>query len=166
MKEGRRNNALFKHLLGHVRHCDYFDDLLDVARTFSNEMCDPPSPDDEVVRTANSIWKMLIEGRLWSGPAEQRANVTAPEASQLAARKHGGDGLVLLIKLRLVHWQRQQFAASPKAMAKAQVIPEWGPQRYRNALNALVDCGIVVVIHEGGRGTEDPREFQFSTGSS
>lgn len=163
VKEGSRNNALFRHLCTQAPHCDDFDNLLDVARSFSNEVCDPSLPDAEVVQTAKSAWHMYIEGRLWGNGAEQRAYFTKSEVSQLTAQPYGVDAFVLLAKLRLTHWQHEDFAASPKAMANAQVISRWGPQRYRNALGALTEYGALVVVHEGGRGTQDPRRFRFSS---
>jgi hypothetical protein len=63
MREGSgRNNALFR-LLGRAAHnCDDFDQLLDYAQT-QNDQLGEPMQDAEVVKVAQSVWKMTCEGR-------------------------------------------------------------------------------------------------------
>jgi Primase C terminal 1 (PriCT-1) len=51
--DGRRNKELWTHCMRRAPHCDTFNDLLDVARTF-NQNCEPPLDQTEVVRIARS----------------------------------------------------------------------------------------------------------------
>src|SRR5690349_5804408 len=39
-----------------ARHCDDFNALLDVARTFNQDSCMPPLAETEVTQTAQSAW--------------------------------------------------------------------------------------------------------------
>src|SRR6516164_6162424 len=58
MREGSgRNNALFRLLGRAAHHCDDLDQLLDYART-RNEEFGEPIQDAEVVKIAQSVWKM------------------------------------------------------------------------------------------------------------
>jgi DNA-binding XRE family transcriptional regulator len=158
--EGRRNNTLFRFLLRQVRHCESMDDLRDVAEHF-NESCNPPLDSAEVEKTVRSVWDCEERGENWAGK-EPRVFLTRSEHEVLRAHKHGADAFFLLAELRFSHWDRNEFAAAPEAMAKADVIPGWGHQRYRNALKALVDTGILAITHEGGSRIGDARQYAFS----
>jgi hypothetical protein len=59
--DGRRNRDLWQHCMRQAPHCDAFDDLLDVARTF-NQNCDPPLQDNEIVKCAKSAWDCTANG--------------------------------------------------------------------------------------------------------
>jgi Primase C terminal 1 (PriCT-1) len=63
MREGSgRNHALFRLLGRAAHHCDDLSQLLDYART-QNEQLGEPMQDAEVVKVAQSVWKMTCEGR-------------------------------------------------------------------------------------------------------
>jgi len=66
VKQGQRNNKLFRDCLEAARHCDDFDALLDVAVTRNREFI-PPLEEDEVMRTAASAWKYESEGNNYIG---------------------------------------------------------------------------------------------------
>jgi hypothetical protein len=68
VKEGRRNDSLFRHLKNHAPYCDDWEALVDVGKTFGQHDCDPSMPDAEIIKTVNSVWKMKEEGRLWARP--------------------------------------------------------------------------------------------------
>ncbi len=162
IKEGRRNNTLFRALLRHAGRCDTEDDLQEVANTI-NSNCDPPLPSAKVRMTARSAWRYEQTGRNWVG-REAKALVTASEHQILAAQQHGADALLLLTKLRLSHGNRTEFCAAPRAMARAKILPLWGPQRYRNALATLVQTGRLRIVHRGGRSAGDARRYVLPTG--
>jgi hypothetical protein len=68
-------------------------------------------------------------------------------------------------EMRLTHeGQRTRFAASPKAMAAANVMPGWTIARYRNAIRILVDRGAWALLKKGGRGADDPHQYGFQYG--
>ena len=63
MREGDgRNNAFFRLLGRAAHHCDDFDQLFDYATTRNAELGEPMEP-AEVVKVAQSVWKMQVEGR-------------------------------------------------------------------------------------------------------
>jgi hypothetical protein len=160
VREGQRNRLLHRLLLRHARHCDSIDDLQDVADTINQDFA-PPLNSAEVQKTVRSAWRYEQEDNNWVG-REARALVTASEYQFLAAHRHGADALLLLVKLQLSNWARAEFSVAPKAMAQAKVIPRWGPQRYRNAADALVEIGRLRITHHGGRGDGDAKRYAFT----
>jgi hypothetical protein len=56
VKQGRRNDQLYRALLWHAKGCDDYTALLDVAETISAKF-DPPLPASEVAEVAASAWK-------------------------------------------------------------------------------------------------------------
>jgi hypothetical protein len=161
-REGERNDRLFRQLLRHAPACDNFDAMLDAAHGV-NMALDSPLSDHEVVKTAASAWQYEKDGLNLVGRS-RRAYAGVDEYEALAALAHGVDGLFLLMKLRFTHWDHPTFAASPFAMARDGVIPSWGQShdRYRRALKALVETGILIFVHRGGRGPHDPHVFKFA----
>jgi Bifunctional DNA primase/polymerase, N-terminal len=151
VKEGWRNNGLFRHLKDHAPHCDDWDALVDVGMTFGQLDCDPILPGAEIIKTVNSVWKLKEEGRLWAKGIEPRVVVLETIINIL-----GADALQLLLKLQLSHFDRRQFAVAPKAMAAAQVIPGWSHQRYRAARAELLEKGCLKLAHKGGNRPETP----------
>ena len=164
VKEGHRNNVLFCLLLRHAKACDSVEDLFDVAETINADFA-PPLSSREVAKTVGSSWLYEIEGRNWVGK-EQRTYILKSEWEALAAHPNGGDALLLLSKLRMAHWGHDQFAASPKAMAEAEVIPAWGIKRYRAALGALIETPLLQKVHRGGQRPGDPSLFSFTSVAS
>ena len=63
---GCRNDTLFKEVLKAAHRCTTIAGALMVARTI-NDGFSPPLSDLEVVRTAQSAWKMHRDGRNWNG---------------------------------------------------------------------------------------------------
>jgi primase-like protein len=118
VKEGWRNNSLFRHLKDHAPYCDDCETLLDVGMTFGQHDCDPTLPSAEIIKTVHSVWKMKEEGRLWANGAEPRVVVPGTAIETL-----GADALKLLMKLQLSNFDRHPFAVMPKAMAEANTIP-------------------------------------------
>jgi len=84
---------------------------------------------------------------------------------QLSMAQNGPDALLLFAQLQLAHGARQTrgefFAVSPAAMSAARIIGRWGPGRYRNARQTLIDLGVLSQIRKGGRSPHDPSLFRF-----
>jgi DNA-binding XRE family transcriptional regulator len=158
VKEGHRNNSLFRHLKEHAPYCDQWADLLDVGMTFGQHDCDPPMPTVEIVKTVNSVWTMHQGGRLWAKGVEPRVVVTRTVIDALT-----GDALKLYLTLQLSHFDRREFALAPKAMAAAQVIQGWSHQRYRAVREALLNKRYLKTVQQGGRHPGDPSLFAFSS---
>jgi DNA-binding XRE family transcriptional regulator len=158
IREGWRNNSLFRHLKEHAPYCDNYEALLDVGVTLGQLDCDPPLALAEITKTVNSVWEMIGEGRLWTKGAEPRVVVSKTVIDGL-----GGDALKLYLALQLAHFDRRQFAMAPKAMAGAQVIPGWSHQRYRATRDELLEKLCLRMVHKGGSGPGDPSMFAFSS---
>jgi hypothetical protein len=153
--EGRRNEFLFRTLLREVMGCEDLASLRDVARHI-NDSYRPPLGDDEVCKTAASAWQYHINGRNWAGTAARVVTC----ATDLHLLLEFPDALALILLLKASHGDGQQpFAVSPKAMAKARCIADWGSNRYAVARNWLLEQGMLVMVHQGGSGTRDPSLF-------
>jgi hypothetical protein len=60
--EGARNRSMWTHCMRHSHYCDTLDDVIDVAQTYNDQSCNPPLPDDEVIKVAKSAWKITEAG--------------------------------------------------------------------------------------------------------
>jgi DNA-binding XRE family transcriptional regulator len=160
--KGRRNRTLFSRLLHQARHCDDIDALRDVADGINSTNFEAPLPAAEIEKTVRSAWGYEERGENWAGK-EPRVTLTRSQHQCLRTHRHGVDAWFLLAELRFVHWDRDEFAVVPEAMAKAGVVSGWGHQRYRNALRALVDTGILTITHQGGCRIGDARQYAFSS---
>ncbi len=158
VKEGRRNTSLFRHLLTHAPYCDDWAALLDVAVTFGQYDCDPNLPRSEIIKTANSVWKMQKEGRLWAKGAEPRVVVSKTAIDTLS-----GDALKFYLILQFSHFGRRQFALVPKAMAAAKLIRGWSHHKYRAVREELLKERYLKFVHKGGARPADPSLFAFSS---
>jgi hypothetical protein len=124
VREGSRNNHLFKELLRHAGRygCDGLGAMEGVAHLINERDCVPPLPWDEVIRTAASTWKKHSSGSNWVG---QGRRVVVPEPV-LTALGDSPEALALWAHLRLWHeGLRTRFAISPKPMAEAGCIAGW-----------------------------------------
>jgi Bifunctional DNA primase/polymerase, N-terminal/Primase C terminal 1 (PriCT-1) len=158
VREGERNEQLFRMLLREVRHSDNLDALLDDARTI-NETFLPPLDDTEIVRIVGSVWRFQAEGRNWVG-AEQHIQITRTEMELLG---NNANALALYLVLRFSHERfGAPFGISARAMANHQIIPGWGHSRYRSARNGLLDLGILRQVRTGGRGAGDLPLYEFA----
>jgi len=161
VREGQRNNTLFKVLLREARSCDDSETLLDVARTIAADF-EPPLADSEVVKTAQSAWDYETNPAKenWAGRG-QRIYLTEPEIPVLLENP---DALVLYVKLKMSRsGDLAPRAVCPKAMAQAELIPGWhDKRRYKKARDWLVEKGFLRLSHKGGRGAGDPSLFTLS----
>jgi hypothetical protein len=155
----RRNWTLFLRCLRLVRDCETVGELENKALIVNETDFAETLGVAEVEKIVGSAWKIQSEGRNMVGRGRQ---VVTPEARfELLADKP--DALALDMRIRFHHERRRdRFAASPKAMAVAHVMPGWTAQRYRHARNVLVERGVWVVLKEGGKGPRDPYEYGFA----
>lgn len=164
VSEGSRNTWLFSELREHALTCQTYADLATWGRIL-NTSCTPPLPDADVQRTVQSVWRYKVDGTLM---VNGRQTLIMP-VTDLDLVAGDGDACLMWLTLRRHHGARvrrgEPFAASCKAMAKANVIPTWTPRRYRMALHALVAVGLVVRVHTGGSEPGDPHLFTFGMGS-
>jgi Bifunctional DNA primase/polymerase, N-terminal/Primase C terminal 1 (PriCT-1) len=149
IRQGERNNKLFKHCMRAAHHCDCYDALLDVARTFNDGFL-PRLSDDEVIRTARSVWGYTTRGMNRFGrpgvffDADEANHLirTDPDGFMLLAflRANNGPERVFLIANALAKhlgWTRKRMAAARRRLEGAYVYAvrsasrDSGPARYR-----------------------------------
>lgn len=164
-KVGQRNDALFRYLLNQVRHCDCQDDLLDVAISWNLDCLGEPLPDNEIIRTCASVWKINQEKRNWIGGSGMcQMPVLLLERLLLFSPKHGADAVCLYLKLQKEHAARdargEVFPVAAEAMAKSGSVP-WSAYKIRNALGVLRSFPLLKVVKWGGTGQGDAHLYRF-----
>jgi hypothetical protein len=147
--KGRRNQELWQHCMRNAHHCDTFDDLLDVARTFNQDACSSPLPDTEVVKIARSAWSYTARGLNRFG----RTGAYFPTGEANTLIKSDQDAFILLGFLRAnngpdttffianglaetLGWRRQRLSATRRRLHAMGAIrpvksPSQGPTEYR-----------------------------------
>ena len=144
---GKRNDALFDRCRHAAPHCDSFDALLDCAMTFRDHCMDPMDTltDAEVVKTANSVWKMQIENRNWIG---QGGVIAVPRQVLATLRAAGHDALVLYMELRDAHYGlREQFVVANAMTDRVGMTL----RRLQAARRQLREAGLIRIVKPGGR---------------
>lgn len=155
VKVGQRNDTLFHACMSYAPSVVSLEALTDHAAAINAELPEPLSS-GEVVKTARSAWRYEVEGRNNIGSSKRRE-------VKLHLYQSNPDAALLLNMLRDNHGPKAEpFAASPKAMANASLIGKWAPFRYRSAIRALVDCGLVEQVHKGGAKPGDPSTYRWS----
>jgi hypothetical protein len=136
MREGDgRNNALFDRLRREAPHCDDFDQLLDRARTLNEDFAEPMQ-DTEIVRTAQSVWKMQSEGRNRIGHGSW---LPTADVEALIAEPH---------MLALLNWLKAQNGPDSTFWIADGLAERWGwPRRkLKEARERLIEMGRIVRI--------------------
>ena len=148
--EGLRDNWLFSVCLRHAHHVDDFDALLDVGRT-RNDECEPPLPDDEVIKVCRSAWGYTTEGRNFvSAGGHVLLNRSRIEHLCNATP---GNPVSLMLRLEIEHAARverdESFALSTRAMADAGSFGDWSRQNLRTAIKGALDLGVLKCVSKG-----------------
>ncbi len=166
--QGERNDRLFEKLRKEAKHRADFTKLENVeVHAFAlNRSNEPPLPDDEVKKTARSVWKMKNEGRILDGSAgEIRLRTEWVRYVLTEYPKCGPDALALYMTLKTNHGardaRREPFAVAAREMAY-KTLP-WCERRIRDALKVLTIVGLLKCVHQGGKGPGDASLFQFSS---
>jgi hypothetical protein len=126
IQEGERNLTLFRHLLHHAPLCDSVEALIAAGREFNHWHCVPQLPDAEVVKIAQSAWKIEREGRnLVAGPsgAVFLSYDVLDHLAEIAGSRLPDAVLILIYLLRNHAWRKEPFAFVAAAMAQAKSVP-------------------------------------------
>jgi hypothetical protein len=143
--------------------CETLGELEMKAQAVNKSDLEPALPYEEVKRVAASAWKYQTTGRNMVGRGKY---VITPEARFERLADHP-DALTLDIRMRLNHeGLRSHFCASPKGMARHEIIPGWTDRRYRAAIKILLERSVWVLLKQGGRGAGDPHKYWFAERSS
>jgi hypothetical protein len=150
IRKGARNNALWRHCMRQAHHCDNFDAMLDVARTF-NEGCQPVLEEGETMKIAQSAWGYTERGENRFGqhgawfPIEEIAVMSAePDAFALLAflRAHNGP----LATFMCTNTLSEQF--------------RWNLRRLQTARSRLIEYGYMTPVRQAGR--DHPALFRWT----
>jgi hypothetical protein len=140
---GCRNDSLWRHCMKQAHHCDAFDDLIDVARTFNEAECTEPLGDAEVIRAARSAWEITERGQNRVGqtgawfPTEEavRLITSSPDMFLLLAflRANNGPDSRFIVCNGLAdrfRWPRKRLSAARSALMASRYIKQLrGPGR-------------------------------------
>jgi hypothetical protein len=156
--EGRRNNSLYQHCMRQAPDCDDFESLLDVARTCNGEFL-PPLPDDEVVKTARSVWRYEKDGKNWLGRGRR---IIFRHEDIDGLMMENPDAFVLLTTLRRYHWGRPFVVAN--GMAKRMPPQGWTVRRLAKARTTLECKGYIVKLR--GHSHYAPAQYGWPFGKT
>lgn len=159
LRDGSRKQELNDYLVSQVCFCSNFDELLDVARTWNEDVPErngkPPLEEEKLISRANVVWQQHLEGRFEPMIGKGRvAKMRASEMDTLLALspKNAGDAVMLLSKLRIEHSARcrrgKTFPVCVKAMARDNVLLGWTKERYQNAKELLLEAGLLKCTSE------------------
>jgi hypothetical protein len=163
---GYRNNMLFRSAMIRAPSCGSEKALLDAGIEI-NAKFNPPLDLPEVVKTARSAWGYEERGENRLGLSRASGSMRPEFVRRLLAPHPRAEELHRLLKRfnGARDGRGESFAASPPAMAEAELIPCWRPHHYRRALALLVELGLLVIVHRGGRRHGDARKFRFGKGA-
>jgi len=156
--QGGRNDALWRHCMANARHCDTFDDLVDVARGYNDNACMPPLDEHEVLKAAQSAWHITERGDnrfgahgSWLTTKSVDHLVHDPWLMSLVVwlqAQNGPDAKFLVADglQNLLGWTRRKFAnARKRAVETGWIVPlnkpsqdkailyRWGPARMQSS---------------------------------
>jgi hypothetical protein len=146
IKEGQRNLKLFRHCMYHARYCDLLDDLIDVARTYNEEILQPPLNDAEVLKVARSAWEYEERGQNWVG----HGRIVAIGHNEIdGLLDENPDAFILLTKLRRHHWNHDFVVANKMS----DIMPggRWTIKRFASARRELEQRGYLKQVRPASR---------------
>jgi hypothetical protein len=144
IREGKRNEALWRHCMKQARCCDAVDDLLDVARTFNEMQLEPPLADTEVIKASRSAWDYEQAGKNQFG--RHGSYLPSDIVQQLATRNT--DALALLSVLKAHNGPNNTF---PIANAMAGNLIALRRHRFAKARKEIISLGLVRQVRSNGR---------------
>ena len=156
LRDGSRKQGINDYLVSQVCYCANLNELLDVARTWNENLRDhdyEPLPDSILVRKARVVWQHHQQGR-FVPMLKQGGIARSPddEIDTLARLnpKIAGDAHMLIARLRIKHSARCKrggtFAICAPAMERDQVILGWTRARYENARDLLLAAQLLKCV--------------------
>jgi len=156
LKEGSRNDELWRHCMKIIRGCATVEELMGKAMDHNREAFYEPLPDAEVLKVVASAMAYERDGKNWFGHGA-RVVMNHSIVDDLAASEPRAFALLSLLMRH--HWAR------PFKLTKAYAASiGWAVNTLRDARDVLLKLELIVCIHEGGKGPNDPPEYQFGKG--
>ena len=160
---GQRNNTMFRLACALAQTAEDHDVLLDQVR-MANSAQSAPLPDDELQRAVDSAWRYRERGSLMVPGVAKRSLILPASIAEHAMATGNLDVAGLMMMVRKYHSEPGKiFALSPVALAAADKIKGWSPNRYRYAIREAIDLGLLLLVHMGGRGKRDPSLYRCAT---
>jgi hypothetical protein len=164
---GYRNDTLWRACMWHAPDYHTESELLALALEINASRFKSPLDPAELAKLVHSAWGYEVNGENWIGRRRGRRPPSA--VLDVALAKDPDAGLLLRVvrhRFGALDKKGAPFPVSPKAMAKHRVIPEWGAsdRRYRSARAMLLQLGLLVIVHQGGRWKGDASLFRFGNG--
>jgi len=150
VKQGARNNELWRHCMRNAHHVESFDDLLDVARTF-NDNCEPPLEDFEVISAARSAWEKTERGL--NRFVQHGAWFPLDEVNRMIDEQ---DAALLLMFMRAHQEPEATFMCANGLAEKFG----WTRKRLADARGRLIGLGYLAPIRQAGPKT--PALFRWT----
>jgi Bifunctional DNA primase/polymerase, N-terminal/Primase C terminal 1 (PriCT-1) len=164
---GRRNNTLWRTCMWHAPDYRGESELFALALEINTSRFKIPLAPAEVAKLVHSAWGYEVSGKNRIG----RRRVKRPPSTALdaALAKDPDAGLLLRVvrhAFGALAKKGRLFPVSPRAMAEARTIREWGAsdRRYRRALAVLLQLGLLIIVHPGGRRKGDANLYRFGNG--
>ncbi len=155
---GNRNRHIFDRSRLIAKGCDSLEELLQDAEWINEQECTPPLEQSELLKTVESAWRYEVLGQNFArGGGFHCANYLVDIIGD-------PDAFWLFQYLKRFHSSKYAdapFAVSPRAMATAGCAAPMRESRIRKARDRLLEVGILLRIHEGGRFDGDPALFKF-----
>ncbi|MDF1732964.1 MAG: bifunctional DNA primase/polymerase [Minwuia sp.] len=158
VREGERDETLWRWCMTEARHCDEVDALIDAARTWAAGM---PVPLDTAVveQKAWSAWNYESAGRNFIGL--RRPQVTWRDTA-MDDLSDTPEAYFLIELFRRFHRNKPTFAIAPRAMSQAK-HPPWHYSRIERARDVLVERGYLEEISPPRQGFRSPGQYRLNT---
>lgn len=159
VRNGERNDALWRWCMAEARNCDDVEALIDVAATWVAGFADP-LPAAEIERCARSAWKYEETGRNYLGLKRPQINAGDRIMDALIDQP---DALVLYQMFVRWHQNRASFAIAPRAMSEA-AIPPWPRGKIARARDILVERGFIEELRAPDQRNRKSGLYRLSSG--
>jgi hypothetical protein len=154
---GERNKALFNYLKKQAPECSSYEALQILAFNFNEQKLSPALTQDEVARTANSVWIYKEKGLIFNA-GEQKLILNMERLNSLKF-EHQSAFAMYVDLLQCHRGVNEVFAICPKGYAKRC---GWSENTIRKYIKTLISSELIKLIHQGGkRGKHDPSLFKL-----
>ena len=155
VRDGERNNSLWRACMRHALRCPNLDVLLDFARTHNEEEFMVPLAEAEVVRIAGSAWSYTEKGENWFATG---GLVGLPRTAVDELASTDPHAFALFGLLRRWHGHRNRFLLANGTANRLG----WTLRTFKAAQRRLEEAGRIRCVSRGGRRPNDPPVYAWS----
>jgi hypothetical protein len=156
--KGERNNKLFYYLKDIAVNIDSLENLIECALKYNIENLFPELDLNEVKRTSKSVWKYKENGTLFNS-GKQCVIVNMCDKIKNLMKVYPAAFTLLFDLISMHNIKNAIFAVSPKGYAERL---HWSKDTIKNARDKLLEDGLIICIHKGGKGCKDPSLYKFA----